>query len=217
MFGKSKPEVLIVGAGPVGLLAGLQLTRRGVPISIVDEGMRTAQHSYALALHGASLQLLDRVGLLDRVLANSHRVDTVAFYEGKERMAELPLADLGEPFGYVAVTRQDRLEGLLERSGDWRGLRVRLEARLDVCDDDDALAMRHRLASLCRDRLADREGAIEHLEAAGQERRLDRLRVKRKGQRVLRSPAVGCQTAEPILEEPKGRIERCGCLGLLAC
>ena len=59
MFGKRQPEVLVVGAGPVGLYAALDLVRRDVSVSIVDEALRTARHAYALALHGEALGLLD--------------------------------------------------------------------------------------------------------------------------------------------------------------
>ena len=37
MFGKKKPEVLIVGAGPVGLFAAVALAKRGIPVQIVDK------------------------------------------------------------------------------------------------------------------------------------------------------------------------------------
>ncbi|MGH0034250.1 MAG: tetratricopeptide repeat protein [Myxococcota bacterium] len=60
-----------------------------------------------------------------------------------------------------------RLESMLERSGDWRGLCGRLEGRLPGLPDDEALALRERLAVLYRDRLGDRDACIAHLEAAG--------------------------------------------------
>ena len=70
MFGDS-PEVLIVGAGPVGQFAALSLARRGIKVRIVDRGIWPCAQSYALALHPQSLDLLHAAGLLDDVLANS--------------------------------------------------------------------------------------------------------------------------------------------------
>ena len=49
MFGKTYPEVLVMGAGPVGLCAALALARRDVRVSIVDKEWRSGAHSYALA------------------------------------------------------------------------------------------------------------------------------------------------------------------------
>src|SRR5690606_8964144 len=82
MFGREKTDVLVVGAGPVGLFTALHLARHGVRVQIVDKEWRTGAHSYALALHAASLRLLDDLGLRARVLEHAYRVDTVAFYDG---------------------------------------------------------------------------------------------------------------------------------------
>jgi 6-methylpretetramide 4-monooxygenase / 4-hydroxy-6-methylpretetramide 12a-monooxygenase len=60
---EERPEVLVAGAGPVGLLAALALAEQGVQVQIVDQERRPAARSYALALHPQSLRLLDEIGL----------------------------------------------------------------------------------------------------------------------------------------------------------
>jgi 2-polyprenyl-6-methoxyphenol hydroxylase-like FAD-dependent oxidoreductase len=55
MFGDKTPQVLIAGAGPVGLFTALCLARRGVGVRIVDTGVWGCTHSYALALHAQTL------------------------------------------------------------------------------------------------------------------------------------------------------------------
>ena len=88
MFGKKSPEVLIVGAGPVGLFAALSLARRGIRVQIVDHQWRPGTHSYALALHRRSLRLLGEVGLLDAVLQGAYRINRIAVYDDSTRRAE---------------------------------------------------------------------------------------------------------------------------------
>lgn len=121
-----EPEVLVVGAGPVGLFTALLLARRGVRVEIVDQERRPAARSYALALHPASLRLLDAAGLADvtGVIEKGHRIDRVAFYEGKERRAEMDLAALPSPYPCAAVIPQQTLEGLLESRFEQEGGRV---------------------------------------------------------------------------------------------
>ena len=94
MFGRKRPEVLVLGAGPVGLFAALALARRRVKVQILDREHRSCTRSYALALHPSSMQLLDRYGLLGEVLETAHRVDRVALFQGGVRAADLRLSEL---------------------------------------------------------------------------------------------------------------------------
>ncbi|MFQ5570775.1 MAG: FAD-dependent oxidoreductase [Rhodothermales bacterium] len=114
MFDRKKPEVLIVGAGPIGLFAALVLAKRGIRVQVVDKDWRPAAHSYGLALHAHALDLFEEVGLLGRILERAYRVRTIGFYDGASRRAEMHISDLGEDFSFLAVMTQDVLENLLE-------------------------------------------------------------------------------------------------------
>lgn len=127
---KTEMEVLVVGAGPVGLFTALSLASRGVEVQIVDEEFRTAAHSYALAVHARSLQLCDDLGLAEDLLARGYRVNMVAFYDGADRCGELKLSELGGKFPYVLVLPQSALEGLLEQQLRKRGVKVQWDHRV---------------------------------------------------------------------------------------
>jgi 2-polyprenyl-6-methoxyphenol hydroxylase-like FAD-dependent oxidoreductase len=107
-------EVLIVGAGPVGLLTALALAEHGVAVEIVDEEWRPSVHNYAVALHPASLALLEELGVAGELIREGRRVDTLAFYEGAERRAQVSLAKTGGRFPFVLALPQSVLEGALE-------------------------------------------------------------------------------------------------------
>jgi len=125
MFGSKKQvDVLVVGAGPVGLFAALQLAVRGVNVQVVDKEWRTGAHSYALALHPSTLELLDALGLADSLLEKTRRVDKLLIYDSKEKKSELRLADLGGKYPFVSVLRQDHFEGLLESALLKHGVKV---------------------------------------------------------------------------------------------
>jgi 2-polyprenyl-6-methoxyphenol hydroxylase-like FAD-dependent oxidoreductase len=116
MFAKKDPQVLVVGAGPVGLLAALVLAKRGVRVQIVDRDWRTGAHSYALALHGQALKLLSGFGVFQDILQRASRVHSVGVYAGAERKAEFCLSNDGDDLSALVVLPQDVLERLLENA-----------------------------------------------------------------------------------------------------
>ena len=60
-------EVLVVGAGPTGILTALILAEAGIRVKIIDKEYRTAAHSYACVLHPGTLQALSRLGLTEEI------------------------------------------------------------------------------------------------------------------------------------------------------
>lgn len=108
-------EVLVVGAGPVGLFTALVLAEHGIKVQLIDQQWRTAAHSYACALHPATLKLLDQFGLAAEVVKRGRRVERIAFYEGATRQAEVKLADFGGDFPFLLVVPQSEFEELLEQ------------------------------------------------------------------------------------------------------
>ena len=123
-----KPKVLVVGAGPVGMFAALALAKQGVPVQIVDTGLWACSHSYALALHAQSLELLESVGLLDQVWAAANPIRTIGLYDATGRKAEIRMDGVSVPA--LAVVRQSALEDLLEEG--LRTLNVRVLWRHEV-------------------------------------------------------------------------------------
>jgi 2-polyprenyl-6-methoxyphenol hydroxylase-like FAD-dependent oxidoreductase len=110
------PEVLVVGAGPVGLLAALFLHQYGVRVQIVDKQQRTTPYSYALAIHPRTLRVLDEAGLADALIASGRKLTKVAYYEGTKRRAEIDYSDLESKHPYLLVVRQSLLEKAVEEA-----------------------------------------------------------------------------------------------------
>lgn len=124
MAARQDPEVLVVGAGPVGLFSALALAERGVRVRIVDKMSRTGVHSYALALHGPALRLLKPYGLLDRILAQAYPIRTIGLFDQQARRAEVSLPEDDDGIPAVAVLPQDAFERALAEALTARGVDV---------------------------------------------------------------------------------------------
>jgi 2-polyprenyl-6-methoxyphenol hydroxylase-like FAD-dependent oxidoreductase len=134
----NKVDVLVIGAGPCGLLSALSLARDGLEVEVVDRAWRSSAQSYACGIHAATLELLERIGVVQSALESGFRVDTVGLYEGAERRGEIHLSELKSgKFPFLLVLAQDRLEELLEQELRHRGVRVRWGHRMDSLRQDE--------------------------------------------------------------------------------
>jgi NADPH-dependent dioxygenase len=149
VFGKHKTEVLVVGAGPVGLFTALRLRQRGVGVEIADKLERTGAHSYALALHPESLELLDEAGVADEIVSQGYRVDKIGFFEGENRRAEVRIPELQAKFPFVVVLPQRILESTLEQHLQKKKVKVQWNHRVQDLQED-ALGVSAEVARLDR-------------------------------------------------------------------
>ena len=136
MFGHHEPEVLVVGAGPVGLIASLFLQRHGVRVTVIDMDERTTQHSYALAIHPRTLRILDEAGIADKLIAAGRKLAKVAYYEGRERRAEIDYSALGSKHPYLLLVRQSVLESIAAEALRAEKLKVLWGHRLQALNQD---------------------------------------------------------------------------------
>jgi len=100
----ANPEVLVVGAGPVGLVLACELLQRGLPVRIIDAGRGLTAHSRANVVWPRNLELLGRIDVLGDLLAHGHRLAGTAFHSagrqlGAVRLTRMP--DAPHPFGIM--------------------------------------------------------------------------------------------------------------------
>jgi 2-polyprenyl-6-methoxyphenol hydroxylase-like FAD-dependent oxidoreductase len=138
MLRHSDPEVLVVGAGPVGLMAALFLQQHGIRVEVIDTHQRTTQHSYALAIHPRTLRILDEAGLSEGLIGAGRKLTKIAYYEGRERRAEIDYSVLPSRHPYLLVLRQSLLERAAEGALGQKKLKVLWGHRLQSLGADDA-------------------------------------------------------------------------------
>jgi 2-polyprenyl-6-methoxyphenol hydroxylase-like FAD-dependent oxidoreductase len=73
-------RVLVVGAGPTGLTLSLALQRRGISHRLVENKPAPSEHSKALGIQTRTLEVFERLGIADAVLAAAQKIDGAVFH-----------------------------------------------------------------------------------------------------------------------------------------
>jgi 2-polyprenyl-6-methoxyphenol hydroxylase-like FAD-dependent oxidoreductase len=134
-------EVLIVGAGPTGLMLANQLGRRGIRPLVIDRHAGPAEQSRAMAVHARTLEIYAKLGIADRAAALGKRGAGVNMWSEGTHKARVPFGDIGKnlsPFPFVLMLGQDDNERIMgahlenyDIDVQWRTELVSLEQRQD--------------------------------------------------------------------------------------
>lgn len=106
-------QVLVVGAGPTGLVLAADLLARGVSTRVIDKGDGVALETRAIAIHARALEVLDLMGLADRFADCGQQVRHFTFYADGKRRVSLDLSRNGTRFGFMLDIPQHDTERLL--------------------------------------------------------------------------------------------------------
>jgi 2-polyprenyl-6-methoxyphenol hydroxylase-like FAD-dependent oxidoreductase len=119
-----KMEVLVAGAGPVGLAMAAELTRYGVSVRIVEKNAHRTDKSKALVIWSRTLELMDRMGCSDRFLPAGLRVTGANVTSGSKQIGHIALGGAATPYPFALMIPQSETERLLEEFLNKLGVEV---------------------------------------------------------------------------------------------
>jgi 2-polyprenyl-6-methoxyphenol hydroxylase-like FAD-dependent oxidoreductase len=112
----SRTDVIIVGAGPTGLMLANQLARRGVRPLIIDKRSGPSLETRALGVQARTLEIYSKLGVVERALELGKRSTGADLWASGRRIGRVPLGQAGasvSPYPFVLVLGQDDNERIL--------------------------------------------------------------------------------------------------------
>lgn len=162
-----QPKVLIVGAGPAGMTAALELSRLQIPIRIIEKTREPATTSRAIGVQARTLELFEQRGLVELMLANGNPGVAGSIYGEGKRVFRLDFSRNGSRYGYMLFISQAETEAILRGALEKQQVTIEREVEfvaLSQSEHGDSVKaiLKHRDGSLEEARceyLIDSEGA----------------------------------------------------------
>lgn len=132
---KSDTDIVIVGAGPTGLIAAVLLQQSGISFRIVDKQEQQAHETRAFVLHARSLELLQKIGLIEEFLKRGVIAPGLQVFTQQGMVAQVDLDDIGNmntPYAFLFMCPQSEIEKILSEYLTRNG--VNIERGTEVID-----------------------------------------------------------------------------------
>jgi len=126
----STVDVLVVGAGPTGLTMASELIRRGLSVRIVDQNERPTNQSRALGLQSRTLEIFEKMGVLEAMIEQGLPVDHVQIYQNGKSIGGPSLSVLNAPYPFILILPQANTEKILNTHLESLGCRVERPAQV---------------------------------------------------------------------------------------
>lgn len=143
-----QPRVLVVGAGPVGMVLACELLAHGVRADVISKLRRQSPHSRATILWPRILELLDRVGVGRKLVDSGHYFDQMNYYSQKKLIGLIRFDRLqGVGYPFAITIPQWRTEAILEEHLTALGGTIEYDTTfVDGTQDPDGVQCRLQLA-----------------------------------------------------------------------
>jgi 2-polyprenyl-6-methoxyphenol hydroxylase-like FAD-dependent oxidoreductase len=108
-------DVIIVGAGPVGLFLGCRLAQLGISFKIIEKRISRFQHSRSIGIHPPSLERLETLGVVSEILHRGTHIARGHGFINTTYMGCLDFSSCPKPYNFVVTLPQFETEAILEK------------------------------------------------------------------------------------------------------
>lgn len=105
--------VLIVGAGPTGLMMAGELARRGVKFRLIDKQPAATLSTNATWIQARTLEIFDHIGVIKQFLKQGHRCHAINFYIKDKPLVNIPLKYIDSVYPFILMLPQYKTEQIL--------------------------------------------------------------------------------------------------------
>lgn len=151
----ASPAVLVVGAGPVGLVAAIELARRGVAVRLIDALESPTSEARAVVVHARSLEMMDALGVTDRIIESGQFTRGLQFHAGGAT-GTIDLTAVDSRYPFTISTPQTETERILRARLVELGVAVEYGMSLTGLSQDDTVV--HAV-------VASADGTVSSIEA----------------------------------------------------
>lgn len=130
-------DVLVAGAGPVGLFMACELVRHGASVRLIDSADGPTTLSKALAVHARTMEIFQDIGIADQAIANGVILHGAGMYSNGKPIVSLVMDELDSPFPYILSLEQSKTEQILIDHLASLGGRVERATTMTAFDQDD--------------------------------------------------------------------------------
>jgi 3-(3-hydroxy-phenyl)propionate hydroxylase len=108
--GNSNARVVVVGAGPVGMICALALNRRGIPVTVFEQEPAPVTDQRAASIHPPTLELLDELGVAQTIIPLGLKSASYRFHDRVTRsvVAEFDLGLMSDEFRFPFVLQYEQ-------------------------------------------------------------------------------------------------------------
>jgi 2-polyprenyl-6-methoxyphenol hydroxylase-like FAD-dependent oxidoreductase len=117
-------SVLIIGAGPTGMTAAIELARFGIEVRIIEKTPEPATTSRAIGVQARTLELLEQRGLAAQLVEAGHPGFAASIYGGGKRVFRLDFSHIDSRYNYLLLVSQAETERLLREALEQLGVKI---------------------------------------------------------------------------------------------